>query len=47
VVGRSLAASFVPGGLPGLIAQPRGMVMVGSTLYFINNYAVARVTDMP
>jgi hypothetical protein len=38
---------FAPGALPGLLSNPRGLAIRGTTLYITVDNGVARITDLP
>ena len=47
VVGVAGQAGFAPGALPGLVANPNGVAISGSTLYITLYNGVAMVRDLP
>lgn len=47
VVGQDGKIGFVPGALPGVLNGPRGLALVGRTLYISMQNAVVQVTDLP
>jgi hypothetical protein len=40
-------AGFAPGTLPGLLSNPRGLAMSGTTLYITVDNGIARITNLP
>jgi sugar lactone lactonase YvrE len=46
-VGVAYSLSFVPGALPGLLSQPRGLAVGGTSLYIAMNNGVAVVQNLP
>jgi hypothetical protein len=40
-------AGFKPGTLPGLLSNPRGLAMSGTTLYITVDNGIARITNLP
>ena len=47
VVGRSGESGFLPGPLPGVLANPQSVTLFRTTLYTTTNDAVVQVSDVP
>lgn len=47
VVGQVGIIGFTPGNLPGVLDNPRGIALSGSTLYITTSHAIVRVTNVP
>ncbi len=47
LAGTAGQAGFTPGALPGVLANPAGIAVFGSTLYFTSNSGVVAITNLP